>query len=38
MKAPAIVATDQKVAKLADDNSNDEAVDRVYEIILKDKM
>ncbi|EFX83196.1 hypothetical protein DAPPUDRAFT_100788 [Daphnia pulex] len=38
VKAPAVVATDQKVAKLADDNSNDEAVDRVYEIILKDKM
>ncbi|EFX83201.1 hypothetical protein DAPPUDRAFT_315960 [Daphnia pulex] len=38
VKAPAVVATDQKVAKLADDNSNDEAVDRVYEIILKDKI
>jgi queuine tRNA-ribosyltransferase subunit QTRTD1 len=38
MKAPVVVATDQKIAKLADDNSNDEAVDRVYEINLKDKM
>jgi len=38
VKAPAVVATDKKVAKLADDNSNDEAVDRVYEINLKDKV
>ncbi|XP_046443212.1 queuine tRNA-ribosyltransferase accessory subunit 2-like [Daphnia pulex] len=38
VKAPAVVATDQKVAKLADDNSNDESVDRVYEINLKDKI
>ncbi|EFX84377.1 hypothetical protein DAPPUDRAFT_314648 [Daphnia pulex] len=38
VKAPAVVATDQKVTKLADDNSNKEAVDRVYEINLKDKI
>jgi hypothetical protein len=38
VKAPAVIATDEKEGKPVAEKSSDEVVDRVYEINLKDKM
>jgi hypothetical protein len=38
VKAPAVIATDEKEGKPVAEKSSDGVVDRVYEINLKDKM
>nr|CAH0106682.1 unnamed protein product [Daphnia galeata] len=38
VKAPAVIATDEKEGKPVAEKSSDEVVDRVYEINLKDKI